>query len=64
VTGVDGKRDRVLEAAECSPLNHVGTSGDGGSYPVGDDTATSRESAFATIRALVEGPRLAERALG
>jgi 5-methyltetrahydropteroyltriglutamate--homocysteine methyltransferase len=35
-----------------------------GSSPFGDDTSTSRETAFATIQARVEGTRLAAQALG
>jgi 5-methyltetrahydropteroyltriglutamate--homocysteine methyltransferase len=57
-------RDRVLEAAEYIPLSHLGTTDDCGFSPFGDDTSTSRETAFAKIRARVDGTRLAERALG
>lgn len=57
-------RDRVLEAAEYIPLEQLGTTDDCGFSPFSDDTSTSRETAFAKIRARVEGTRLAERILG
>jgi len=56
-------RDRVLEAAEYIPLEQLGTTDDCGFSPFGDDTSTARETAFAKIRARVEGTRLAERDL-
>jgi 5-methyltetrahydropteroyltriglutamate--homocysteine methyltransferase len=57
-------RDRVLEAADCIPLNQLGTTDDCGFSPFSDDTSTSRETAFAKIRARVEGTKLAAEALG
>jgi len=57
-------RERVLEAADCIPLNQLGTTDDCGFSPFSDDTSTSRDTAFAKIRARVEGTRLAEEALG
>ncbi len=57
-------RDRILEAAEYIPLNQLGTTDDCGFSPFSDDTSTSRETAFAKIRARVEGTRLAADALG
>ena len=57
-------RDRVLEAAEYIPLEQLGTTDDCGFSPFGDDTSTSRETAFAKIRARVEGTKLAAEALG
>jgi 5-methyltetrahydropteroyltriglutamate--homocysteine methyltransferase len=57
-------RDRVLEAARYLPLEHLGTTDDCGFSPFGDDTSTARETAFAKIKARVEGTRLAESALG
>ncbi|HEX9710216.1 MAG TPA: 5-methyltetrahydropteroyltriglutamate--homocysteine methyltransferase, partial [Candidatus Thermoplasmatota archaeon] len=57
-------KERVLEAAEYIPVRHLGTTDDCGFSPFGDDTSTSRETAFDKIRARVEGTRLAERALG
>jgi 5-methyltetrahydropteroyltriglutamate--homocysteine methyltransferase len=52
-------RDRVLEAAEIIPINALGTTDDCGFSPFADDTSTSRETAFAKIRARVEGTRMA-----
>jgi 5-methyltetrahydropteroyltriglutamate--homocysteine methyltransferase len=57
-------RERVLEAADCIPLNQLGTTDDCGFSPFSDDTSTSRDTAFAKIRARVEGTKLAEEALG
>jgi 5-methyltetrahydropteroyltriglutamate--homocysteine methyltransferase len=57
-------RDRVLEAASFIPLSHLGTTDDCGFSPFSDDTTTSRETAFAKIRARVEGTALAARQLG
>jgi 5-methyltetrahydropteroyltriglutamate--homocysteine methyltransferase len=56
-------RDRVLEAAEFIPLEQLGTTDDCGFSPFSDDTSTSREKAFAKIRARVLGTALAEEAL-
>jgi methionine synthase II (cobalamin-independent) len=57
-------RDRVFEAAEYIPLAQLGTTDDCGFAPFSDDTSTTRETAFAKIRARVEGTRLAEEKLG
>ncbi|MEA3197252.1 MAG: 5-methyltetrahydropteroyltriglutamate--homocysteine methyltransferase [Gammaproteobacteria bacterium] len=57
-------RDRVLEAAQYIPLAQLGTTDDCGFSPFCDDTSTSREKAFAKIRARVQGTALAARALG
>ena len=57
-------RDRVLEAAEFIPLDQLGTTDDCGFSPFGDDTSTARDTAFAKIRARVEGTALAARQLG
>jgi 5-methyltetrahydropteroyltriglutamate--homocysteine methyltransferase len=57
-------RDRVLEAAEYIPVEQLGTCDDCGFSPFSDDTTTSRETAFAKIRARVQGTALAEEALG
>lgn len=56
-------RDRVLEAAEYIPVEQLGTTDDCGFSPFSDDTSTSRDTAFAKIRARVRGTRLAFRAL-
>jgi len=54
---------RVLEAAEFIPVSQLGTTDDCGFSPFGDDTSTARETAFAKIRARVEGTVLAAREL-
>jgi 5-methyltetrahydropteroyltriglutamate--homocysteine methyltransferase len=55
---------RVLQAAEYIPLDRLGTTDDCGFAPFCDDRSTSRETAFAKIRARVEGTALAARSLG
>jgi len=57
-------RDRVLRAARHIAIEQLGTTDDCGFAPFCDDTATSREVAFAKIRARVEGTALAARVLG
>ena len=57
-------RDRVLEAARVIDPGHLGTTDDCGFSPFGDDTSTSRDTAFAKIQARVEGTALASRELG
>ena len=57
-------RDRVLEAAEFIAPASLGTTDDCGFSPFCDDTSTSRETAFAKIRARVEGTALAGEVLG
>jgi 5-methyltetrahydropteroyltriglutamate--homocysteine methyltransferase len=52
-------RDRVLEAAEYIPVEQLGSTDDCGFSPFSDDTSTSRETAFAKIRARVRGTALA-----
>lgn len=52
-------RDRVLQAAEFIPLDQLGTTDDCGFAPFCDDLSTSRDTAFAKIRARVEGTALA-----
>jgi 5-methyltetrahydropteroyltriglutamate--homocysteine methyltransferase len=56
-------RDRVLEAAEYIPVEQLGTTDDCGFSPFSDDTSTTREVAFAKIRARVEGTALAAEVL-
>jgi 5-methyltetrahydropteroyltriglutamate--homocysteine methyltransferase len=56
-------RDRVLEAAEYIPVEQLGTTDDCGFSPFCDDTSTTREKAFAKIRARVLGTALAAEAL-
>jgi 5-methyltetrahydropteroyltriglutamate--homocysteine methyltransferase len=57
-------RDRVLEAARYIPLEQLGTTDDCGFSPFADDTSTTRDTAFAKIRARVAGTALAAKALG
>jgi 5-methyltetrahydropteroyltriglutamate--homocysteine methyltransferase len=56
-------RDRILEAAEYIPLARLGTTDDCGFSPFADDVSTSRETAFAKIRARIVGTELAARVL-
>ncbi|MDL4776863.1 cobalamin-independent methionine synthase II family protein [Actinomadura xylanilytica] len=56
--------DRVLAAARHLPADRLGTGDDCGFSPFADDTSTSREVAFAKIRARIEGTALAARRLG
>jgi 5-methyltetrahydropteroyltriglutamate--homocysteine methyltransferase len=53
----------VLEAAEFIPLNQLGTTDDCGFSPFCDDISTTRETAFAKIKARIEGTALAEEKL-
>lgn len=55
---------RVLEAARHIPLEQLGTTDDCGYSPFCDDTSTTRDTAFAKIRARVEGTALAAARLG
>lgn len=57
-------RDRVLEAAEYIPLGQLGTTDDCGFSPFCDDTSTTRDTAFAKIRARVLGTAMAAEELG
>ena len=57
-------RDRVLQAAEYIPLDQLGTTDDCGFSPFCDDTSPSRDTAFAKIRARVQGTALAADILG
>ena len=56
-------RDRLLEAAEYIPVEQLGTTDDCGFSPFSDDTSTSRDTAFAKIRARVLGTALASEIL-
>lgn len=60
----DVVRDRVLRAARFIDPAHLGTTDDCGFSPFGDDTSTSRDTAFAKIAARVEGTALAAAELG
>jgi 5-methyltetrahydropteroyltriglutamate--homocysteine methyltransferase len=57
-------RDRVLEASEYIPIEQLGTTDDCGFAPFSDDTSTTRDAAFAKIRARVLGTQLAEKLIG
>ncbi len=57
-------RDRVLQAASYIPVSQLGTTDDCGFAPFCDDASTSRDTAFAKIRARVVGTELAARSLG
>ena len=57
-------RDRVLEAAKFIDPAHLGTTDDCGFSPFGDDTSTSRDTAFAKIKARIQGTEMAAIALG
>jgi 5-methyltetrahydropteroyltriglutamate--homocysteine methyltransferase len=57
-------RDRTLEAAAHIPPAQLGTTDDCGFAPFCDDTSTTRDKAFAKIRARVLGTELAARELG
>ena len=63
VETVEEVRDRVLEAARYIPIAQLGTCDDCGFSPFGDDTSTSRDTAFAKIAARVVGTRLAAESL-
>ena len=57
-------RDRVLEAAEYLGPDQLGTGDDCGFSPFGDDTSTSRDTAFEKVRNRVEGTQMASEKLG
>ncbi len=57
-------RDHVLEAAKFIDPAHLGTTDDCGFSPFGDDTSTSRDTAFAKVRARVTGTEMASEFLG
>jgi 5-methyltetrahydropteroyltriglutamate--homocysteine methyltransferase len=56
-------RDTILEAAEFISAGQLGTTDDCGFSPFADDLSTSRDTAFAKIRARIEGTKLAEKKL-
>jgi 5-methyltetrahydropteroyltriglutamate--homocysteine methyltransferase len=55
--------DTILEAVEFIPVAQFGTTDDCGFSPFADDLSTSRDTAFAKIRARIEGTALAEKKL-
>lgn len=56
-------RDRVLEAARFIPVDQLGTTDDCGFAPFCDDLSTTRDVAFAKIKARVVGTTWAQRML-
>lgn len=64
VESAEEVEQRVLEAARFIRPEHLGTTDDCGFSPFGDDTSTSRDLAFAKIRARVEGTARASKTLG
>lgn len=56
-------RERVLLAATYLPLARLGTTDDAGFAPFYDDHGIDRDTAFAKVRARVDGTRLAARML-
>jgi 5-methyltetrahydropteroyltriglutamate--homocysteine methyltransferase len=56
-------RDRILQAAGVIPVEHLGSTDDCGFSPFCDDQSTTRDTAFAKIRARVEGTALARALL-
>lgn len=59
----DEIRDLILQAAEILPVGQLGTTDDCGFSPFADDISTARETAFAKIKARIDGTLLAEHAL-
>ena len=57
-------RERVIEASKYIPMDNLGTTDDCGFSPFSDDTSTSRDTAFAKIRARVLGTALAAQMIG
>jgi 5-methyltetrahydropteroyltriglutamate--homocysteine methyltransferase len=60
----DEVKDRILEAADYIPIERLGATDDCGFSPFSDDTSTSRDTAFAKIRARVLGTALAAEIIG
>ena len=54
----------MLEAARFIDPDHLGTTDDCGFSPFGDDASTSRDIAFAKIRARIVGTDMASDELG
>jgi 5-methyltetrahydropteroyltriglutamate--homocysteine methyltransferase len=55
---------QMASEKEYIPVDRLGSADDCGFAPLGDDTSTPRETAFAKIRARVEGTALASEKLG
>lgn len=56
-------KERILEAVKYIPVEQLGTTDDCGFSPFCDDVSTTRETAFAKIKARVDGTKLAEKSL-
>jgi 5-methyltetrahydropteroyltriglutamate--homocysteine methyltransferase len=56
--------DRIVEASKYIPADQLGTTDDCGFSPFSDDTSTTRDTAFAKIRARVLGTALAAKLIG
>ena len=56
-------RDTILEAVKYIPADRLGTTDDCGFSPFSDDTSTTRDTAFAKIRARVLGTALAAKSI-
>jgi methionine synthase II (cobalamin-independent) len=56
--------ERVLEASEYIPIEQLGTTDDCGFSPFSDNSSTTRDVAFAKIKARVVGTALAEKTIG
>ncbi len=56
--------ERILLAANHIPVAQLGTTDDCGFSPFADDASTARDTAFAKIRARIEGTALAAERLG
>jgi 5-methyltetrahydropteroyltriglutamate--homocysteine methyltransferase len=57
-------RDCVLEASRYIAIEQLGTTDDCGFSPFSDNTSTTRDAAFAKIKARVDGTALAEKLIG
>lgn len=56
-------KEIILEAASVIPVKQLGTTDDCGFSPFADDMSTSRDIAFAKIKARIDGTALAEKVL-
>lgn len=57
-------RERVIEAARFIDPANLGTTDDCGFSPFGDDRSTSRDTAFAKVKARIAGTAMASKELG
>lgn len=63
VESAETVRDRILLAAKYIPLEQLATTDDCGFSPFTDDLSTSRDTAFAKIKARIDGNKLASEIL-